>query len=231
MSEQNETPSTGLTVRQVAESVQSVLVRAEAFTVASEDDRTEAVVLLQDIATVRKHIEQTAGKVRKSAYAAYKDSLAYERSLDDPLEKASGIIKKRVLAWDSEQQRLREEEERRLREEARKLEEEERLRLAQEAEEDGASEEMVEEILTQPVRVPYPIPSLPEPRAPSPKVKGVASTTTYGFRIVNPSAVPREYWCIDEQKIGRVVRAMRGQITIPGVEVTVESGLRIGARN
>lgn len=39
------------------------------------------------------------------------------------------------------------------------------------------------------------------------------------FRVVDAAAVPPEYKVVDEVKVGRVVRAASGQISIPGIEI------------
>lgn len=52
-----------------------------------------------------------------------------------------------------------------------------------------------------------------------PKTAGLAMRDNWDFVIEDEAVVPREYLCVDEVKIGRVVRATKGQITIPGIRV------------
>lgn len=59
------------------------------------------------------------------------------------------------------------------------------------------------------------------------KVAGETSVKVWKFRIVNAAIVPREYLAIDESKIGAVVRATKGTLTIPGVEIYSETQSRM----
>ena len=56
-----------------------------------------------------------------------------------------------------------------------------------------------------------------------PKVAGMSIRENWTFRIVNPNLIPREYLKVDEVKIGGVVRSLKEQCRIPGIEVYKES--------
>jgi len=60
-----------------------------------------------------------------------------------------------------------------------------------------------------------PAPIIPE----APRTAGLAMQDHWCFEVVDPMAVPREFLAVDEIKIGKVVRALKGQITIPGVRI------------
>jgi hypothetical protein len=72
----------------------------------------------------------------------------------------------------------------------------------------------VNDILDEPVYVP-PVVVLKS----VPKVAGISMTKQWKFRIVDESKIPRQYLCVDEQKIGAVVRAMKAAANIPGIEI------------
>lgn len=55
-----------------------------------------------------------------------------------------------------------------------------------------------------------------------PKVDGLSTRLVWKFEIKDPDAIPREYLVIDEQAIGRVVRALKSNTRIPGVRVYSE---------
>ena len=63
----------------------------------------------------------------------------------------------------------------------------------------------------------------PTIRRDPPKVAGVTRRQVPKFEIVDPSAVPREYLVVDEQKIRRVVAVMKMDVAIPGVRVWMET--------
>lgn len=48
---------------------------------------------------------------------------------------------------------------------------------------------------------------------------GLDLRKTWTARIVDESLVPREYLCVDVDKIKRLVVAMKGEVTIPGIAV------------
>jgi hypothetical protein len=56
---------------------------------------------------------------------------------------------------------------------------------------------------------------------------GLDLRKSWGFRMVNVDLIPDEYWCVDVDKIKRVVLAARGEVEIPGVVIEqVESFAR-----
>jgi len=60
-----------------------------------------------------------------------------------------------------------------------------------------------------------PAPVVPE----APKTEGLSMRDNWCFEVVDPMIVPRSYLMIDEAKLGKVVRALKGQISIPGVRI------------
>ena len=150
--------------------------------------------------------------------------MAQKKKVDAPLVEAEGIIKPRIAAWNAEQERIRREEEARLREQARKEEEERRLQEAILAEQNGQTE-AAEEIMAAPVQPPPVV----VPKT-VPKVSGVSMVKQWKFRVVNPALIPREYMVPDETKIGGVVRALKDQAHIPGVEIYSVDSVSAGRR-
>ena len=61
------------------------------------------------------------------------------------------------------------------------------------------------------------------PKVPETKLSMVVS---YSFEIVDTAAIPAEYMMPDEKKIGAVVRATKGSITISGVKVIKRESVR-----
>lgn len=61
--------------------------------------------------------------------------------------------------------------------------------------------------------------SMPVPSGEAPKVDGLTFREHWQFEVQDPNAVPREFLKPDDEKIGRMVRAMRGETRIPGVRV------------
>jgi hypothetical protein len=58
-------------------------------------------------------------------------------------------------------------------------------------------------------------------------VEGVSKRTVWKFRITDEAAVPREFLLVDEKRIGQIVRAMKGETKIPGIEAYPETVLAV----
>ena len=56
----------------------------------------------------------------------------------------------------------------------------------------------------------------------APKVSGVNTRKVAKYRVTNPALVPREYLMIDDKKLGGVVRSLKLDARIAGVEVWLE---------
>lgn len=57
----------------------------------------------------------------------------------------------------------------------------------------------------------------------APAVQGASVRTVWRWRVVDISAVPREYMLIDERKIGALVKNLKAKHGIPGIEAFEES--------
>lgn len=66
------------------------------------------------------------------------------------------------------------------------------------------------------------------PKDPVPKAEGVTGVDHWGFHVTDEAQIPREYLTPDLKKIGALVRAMKGQIQIPGVKITHDVVVRAG---
>jgi len=133
-----------------------------------------------------------------------------------------------------------EQETERLRQEAAKTEDEaelkrideEREKLRQQALEnqeavDAVADKAIDEAAKAEAAM-EPAPIIPE----APRTAGLTSRDNWKAEIINPQIIPREYLMPDEKKIGAVVRAAKGQITIPGVRIYNEpTEAAIGRRN
>lgn len=200
-------------VKEVTTLALSVPDQANAIIIKSNEDYTRAGQLLITIKGIRKKIEETFKPIKQKMDIAKKEVLDQEKAADAPLAAAEAIIKPRIAQWNAEQERIRQAEERRLQEIARQEEEDRQIAAAIAAEQSGNKEE-AEAIIEATVQAaPVVVPKL------VPKVAGVSFTKQWKFRITDEAKIPRQYLCVDEQKIGAVVRAMKDAANIPGVEV------------
>ncbi len=109
-------------------------------------------LLLGSIIPFRKKWQEYWGPLKKAAWDAHKAVMDKFNEGDQPAEAAEREIKHKILAWDREQERIRQEQQRKAQEEAERKEREDRLAAAIAAETSGATEEEVEEIVSAPVQ-------------------------------------------------------------------------------
>lgn len=192
--------------------------------IKTAEDYTRAGNILLTIKEIRKKIENTFKPIKQKMDAAKKEVLDQEKAADKPLAEAESYIKPLIAGYLAEQEKIRLAEEARLREIARKEEEERQLQAALAAEAEGQNEE-AEAIISAPVQAaPIVVPKT------VPKVPGVNMRKEWKFRIINPALIPREYLIPDEKKIGQIVRALKEQTKIPGIEVYSDDNISAGRR-
>ena len=161
----------------------------------------------------RREVEAAARRVEEERQRLVEEALRRAKAAEERAER--------------ERQRLEQENERLIHEATKKAndeaalkhidEERERLRLQAEKNRKIAEEETTlaidEAAKAEAAMAPAPI--VPE----APKTAGLAMRDNWCFEVVDPAAVPREYLIINEVAIGKIVRALRGKIEIPGVRV------------
>lgn len=199
--------------------VQALTIPDQAKTINITDVQTYAGAgdFWKSIKALRSKVADTFDPLIKNAHELHKSILAKKQAVDRPLEEAERTVKRAMETYDREQERLRREEEARLREIERKAEEERRLQEAITLEESG-QKEVAEAVMEAPVYVaPVVIPKV------TPKMEGgPVFRTIWKFRVVNPNIIPRQYLKIDEVAIGGVVRSLKNQANIPGIEIYEE---------
>ncbi len=191
----------------------SIYGQVQSLTVTDQQSYNLMVDLNKAAREIEKAVHAAHDPVCDHWNKMHKDATAArDRDLGKVVE-AKRLSKSKYDAWEMEQERIRLAEERRLQEEARRkaeeeariareaaeaerkllaaIEEEERLRLAQEAEQSGATKEQVTEILEAPLYVPEPEPIIAAPVvmptvAPTfQKAAGVAARWNYSAIGVN----------------------------------------------
>jgi len=201
---------------------------AKGLTIASAEDYNTGAAYLKEIKDRVKGIKEYWKEPKSRALAAHKALVAREAQMLKPLEEAESIIKKAMLAYDTEVKRKRQEAE----EAARRAREAEAERLAalaakaaQEGDEDTADVllDMAEEV---------PIGEIAAEAAPV--AKGVSVRTTWKARVVNQKLVPAyfdgmELRSINMTALNNIAKWRNGEAQIPGVEFFQESNMSVRA--
>jgi tetrahydromethanopterin S-methyltransferase subunit H len=149
------------------------------------------------------------------AHTAHKNAIAMRDKFLAPVEAATKRVKSLMAAWDAAQERARKAEQARLEAEARQVEQDRKLAeavIVATTDPTAADAILEEPIMVAPVIIPKAVP----------KVEGIVYREVWKFRIINPDLIPREYMVPDEKAIGGIVRALKGQTRIPGIEAYSE---------
>ncbi len=203
-------------IRQVVEQAPTLVARAEAFLVDSADHLHEAADFLRTVKSARKKLADELKEPVSQAYRAHQSIVALRKRHDSPLASAETIVKRKVVDYQNEQNRLRRAEEQRRQDELRKREEEKRLEAAQELENAGHSAD-ADVVLAEPIVVP------PVVMPTAPKPEGVSERTIWKYRVYAEELMPRDFLIPDDRKLGDLARATRGGALIPGVEFYAET--------
>src|SRR5574343_346479 len=190
--------------------------KAHLIVVSDNDSMTLADNTVESIGALIKEIDGTFKPLADKAFQAHRSITAKWKEVKQPLEDAKTYLVNQVKAYQRKVREEAEAEQRRLAEIARKQEEERRLAEAIEAEQCGNVEE-AQAIIEEEMFVPTPI-----VRPDVPKVDGRKYATKWSWKVTDINKVPREYLIVDQIKMNGIVRAMKGQTRISGIEVFEE---------
>lgn len=204
----------------------SIVDQAKMVKVIDSATYTEAIFIWKSLKDMMKEVDEAWDKNIKLWHEGHKNALADKAKYYQPLDMGSRTVKKLMSDYDAEQERIRQAEQRRLEEEARKQAEEEALLAAiaaeEEAKRNGATKEeaaqeataiMAEPVYVAPVVIPKAVPKMQG---------GPIYRTIWKFRITDVNAIPRQYMIPNEVAIGGVVRSLKAQANIPGVQAYEE---------
>jgi hypothetical protein len=192
------------------------------YKVTTEDDYRAAGGMLTHIKGRLGELAELRLSITRPMDAAKKRVLDLFRTPEANYSAAERGIKLAMAAFTTRQEAARREEQRRLDEAARKRADALRSRamLAESAGKSGKAAELEAKANT------VVAPVLPKA---TPKVAGVQVREVWKFAIEDEAKLPREYTMPDEQKIRRVVQALKSDARIAGVRVWSENTVAAGA--
>lgn len=204
--------------------------RARAAVIRSVESYTAAAELLQGMKALRKRIAETFDPHIKRAFESHRALTREKADAEAPLAEAERIVKDAMVAWDTEQERIRIEAQRKADEEARQREEQERLDRAAAMEREGnefGDDAMVKEanaLINEPAPV---VVAAPVAKA-TPKVSGITYRTTYSARVTDVMALVR-FVAANPSHVALLTpnltalnaqaRSLKTALRIPGVQV------------
>lgn len=209
---QSETQSFLATVQAEAESVRTVMIFNDEELKHYSDSLRSIKTRLKELTELRLSMTRPLDESKKSIMGLFAPVI-------EKMESAERTIKTAMVEYEQSvaEQRRKEQEEADRRaqeiEQARKLEFMEKAQGAMEDGRQALAETYVKkanEFHVTPVNVA------------ASKRPGVAMRSIWKFRIVDAAKIPREFLIPDEVKIGAIVRAMKGEGAIEGIEMYEE---------
>lgn len=192
--------------------IKSFVEHAQTFKINGPESFEAANQRRQAAKALIKEIKETFDPIVRKQMDALSEAKAQRDKYLNPAEQADAVYKNKMLAWDiAENKRIADEQER-LRKEAQAKADKEKLAKAIKAEKAGDTEKA-----NQILDTPTPIVAPPPP--PAPKAAGFHTRMDWDFEIVDEPLVPIEYRIVDEVKIRKIVKALKGETKILGVRV------------
>lgn len=190
--------------------------QARLIVVKDSESMTMADNTINGISEWLKKVDDHYKPMADAAFKTHRAITSRWKEIKQPLEDAKTHLVNLVKAYQRKVREEAEAEQRRLAEIARKQEEERRLAEAIEAEKEGNVEE-AQAIIEEEMFVPTPI-----VRPDVPKVDNRKYATRWTWKVTDINKVPREYLMVDQIKMNGIVRAMKGNTRIPGIQVIEE---------
>ena len=190
-----------------------IVSEANSIEITTDADNAEAATFLMKIKGASKKVVEFFAPSKKAASEAHKAICANEKTMLRPLEDAEAIVKRKIRAWLDAQEKLRIEAERKAAEEAAKLQAK-ADKAMKKGEEEKAQELQLQAAMAV-ARVDY---------APQ-KTAGVHSMKVWRWKVVDETAIPREYLVPNEAALNALAKSTRGSMKISGIEFYEETSI------
>jgi hypothetical protein len=186
------------------------------------------VLLSQDLKVTKAYVSKVEAffkPLKQSQDQAKRTLLDAERARLQPALDYEARVKRALVTWDTEQERLRQIEQRRLREEVRQRDEAMRIEQAAALERDGLTEE-AEAMLEEAIAAPAPDVIIEKT---TPKVEGISYRETWQATVTDPMALIRfvaahpqfeHLLTPNVPALNGLARSLKGALAIDGVKAT-----------
>ena len=199
----------------------SLIVRkAVKVTVTDQKSLSVAETILVQVKDIIKGVIEYFEDPIKKAHAAHKAILAKKNEALDPLLKAERFLKSAVKDYLVEEERAR-----RAAEEQRKFEQEALLAKLEKERDDGDTKladetfEKIEEIHAESMKVEE-----------LPQMVGVTKKTLIRWRVTDIDLVPRDLLMIDKAEVDEIVKRLKMNASIPGIEIYEDVSIAMKSR-
>lgn len=210
-------------IQQIEQEVSPVVQEASGITVTDGITYASAAEFLKELKTAQSKVVTFFAKMKSKAHASWKEIVASENNVLNPLKAAEGSIKQKLLDYDTEEQRKADEEQRRLQKIADAKAEAERQRQIKAAK-NLKTDSLRTERLTEADEVTAPIIHVQHE---TPKVAGISSRTDWKAKVINKQAFVKAaaadqnllaFVTIDLTGLNKLAQATKGQLNHEGIE-------------
>jgi hypothetical protein len=203
-------------------------VFAGSLMVATKQDADNAMARLNDAKVVRKAVVEYWKATKEAAHTAWKNIVAKETAMVDVIDRAEVVIKRKVGAWQAEEQAKAQAEQRRLQALADEQARKDRERLEKEAAK-LKTPELREERLAQAAAVAAPVIQVD-----AAKVEGAVQVKRWKAEVINmdalivaavPGSVAASMLGFNQTVADTFARSTNGKVVVAGVRFFEDVGI------
>ena len=213
--------------REIEQASTTTLTEARSFKITTAPEFAGAGDKLRAIMALKKKIADTFDPHIKRAFEAHKSLVAEKKAHETPLIEAEGYIKRAMLGYQQEQERVRRELEAKVQEAARKEREKLEAQAAKAAEKGKTEKAEALQAAAASVVTPIIAPTVQ-------KLQGISTRITYKATVIDKMAlvqacaagtVPLNALDVNMPFLNNQARAMKESLAYPGVKVEQETGI------
>jgi len=201
-------------VEVIRSEVAPVVMNAAAMFVTNPSEYTIASDFLKTIKGAQSKVVAFFAPMKQKAHEAHKAITLQEASMLKPLQDAEASLKRNLLVFYQEQERIRIEAQRKLQAEADEAARKERERLEREAAK-LKTPELREQRMEQAAAVIAPVVQV---ASIAPVVVGQSVRKTWTAKVVDAAIVPREWLVVNEKALDSFAKSTKGAVKVAGVE-------------
>ena len=206
--------------------VEPVVINAASMNVTCAEEYTVASNFLKTIKFAQSKVTAFFAPMKQKAHEAHKAITMQESAMLKPLHDAENALKRNMLTFYAEQERIRIDAQRKLQAEADEAARKERERLLREASK-LKTPELREQRMEQAASVIAPVVQV---SSVAPVVSGQSVRKTWTAKVVDVSLVPREWMVVNQSALDAFARSTKGAVKVAGVEFVEVASLASSGR-
>jgi hypothetical protein len=197
----------------------AMVEQVRSLTVTDAQSADDAGGAIKELKRRRELWLSVVGPFVDEAYGAWKKQVAKRDAVAKPLDEAERELKGKLGGYMAECERQRRAAEAAAQAEAQRQAEAERAAEVKVLEDAGDAESAAV-VASEPVVAPVIV------APPIAKPAGLSTMEVWKYKVVDERAVPRQYLQLNEGMILKIVKAMKGQTQIPGIQAYPETTVR-----